>query len=151
MSQTHHLNRFEDQIALRELMAKYTDAVNRHDGTAWISCWAEHAQWDLMGIKVSGKSNILALWKQMMSGFEFVLMMPSSGLMTVSGDTATGHWYLQEYTRDKQGRASTVLSRYVDSYCKENSQWCFQSRQYQTMYNGDANLTGQYMPIVQTG
>lgn len=140
------MNSLEDELALRNLMARYSDAVNRVDADAWIATWAEDAVWNLLGNPVSGKDNILALWKQMMSSFEFALMLPSTCLFEVDGDTASGHWYLTEYTRDPEGAASTVLSRYTDTYTRKEGQWLFQSRDYSFIYNGPADLSGTYTP-----
>ena len=136
----------EDELALRNLMGRYTDTVNRVDADAWIATWAEDGVWNLLGNPVSGRDNILALWKQMMSSFEFAIMLPSSCLFEVDGDTASGHWYLHEYTRDPEGNASTVLSRYLDTYTRQGGQWLFQSRDYSFIYNGPADLSGSYTP-----
>jgi ketosteroid isomerase-like protein len=138
------MNPLEDELALRNLMARYVDAVNRVDADAWIATWAADGEWNLLGNPVNGRANILALWQQMMASFEFALMLPSSCLFEVNGDTASGHWYLHEYTRDQQGTASTVLSRYLDTYVKQHGQWLFQSRQYNFIYNGPADLSGTY-------
>jgi ketosteroid isomerase-like protein len=141
------MNPIEDELALKNLMSRYADAVNRVDAETWISTWAEDAIWNLLGNPVSGKDNILALWKQMMSSFEFALMLPSSCLFEVSDDTASGHWYLHEYTRDPEGNASTVLSRYLDTYVKQDGQWLYKSRDYGFIYNGPADLSGNYTPL----
>jgi len=142
------MNALEDELALRNLMGRYADAVNRRDADAWVATWATDGVWNLLGNPVSGRDNILALWQQMMASFEFALMLPSSCLFDVSGDTASGHWYLHEYTRDLQGNASTVLSRYLDTYIRrKNGQWLFQSRQYNFIYNGPADLSGTYTPL----
>jgi ketosteroid isomerase-like protein len=141
------MNPLEDELALRNLMGRYADAVNRVDADAWIGTWAEDAIWNLLGNPVSGRDNILALWKQMMSSFEFALMLPGSCLFEIDGNTATGHWYLHEYTRDPEGNASTILSRYVDTYVKQDGQWFYQSRDYGFIYNGPADLSGSYTPL----
>lgn len=138
------MNRLEDELALRNLMGRYADAVNRHDADAWIATWAEDGVWNLLGNPVSGRANILALWQQMMGSFEFALMLPSSCVFEIADDTASGHWYLHEYTRDLAGNASTVISRYLDTYIKQDGQWLFQSRDYCFIYNGPADLSGSY-------
>ena len=140
------MNTLEDELALRNLMGRYADAVNRRDADAWVATWAADGAWNLLGNPVSGRDNILALWQQMMGSFEFALMLPSSCLFKVEGDTASGHWYLHEYTRDLQGTATTVLSRYLDTYVKQDGDWLFQSRQYSFIYNGPADLSGTYTP-----
>jgi ketosteroid isomerase-like protein len=140
-------NGLEDEIALRNLMAKYTDAVNRYDADSWISCWAKEAVWNLMGTPVEGQQAILGLWQQMMSGFEFALMLPNSCHFEVSGDTAIGRWYLHEYTRDKEGNTSTMLSTYLDEYVRTTGKWLYQKREYSFIYNGPADLSGNYTPV----
>ena len=137
----------EDDIALRNLMARYIDAVNRDDADAWIATWAEDGVWNLMGEPVTGRASILALWQQMMTGFEFAVMLPNSCLFSVEGDTASGHWYLHEYLRDKAGAGTTVLSRYVDTYMKQDGQWLYQSRMYNMIYSGPGDLSGTYTPL----
>lgn len=141
------MNPITEELALRDLMARYIDAVNRRDADAWIATWAENGTWNMLGQSVTGHASILALWQQMMSGFEFALMLPSSSLFSITGDTASGHWYLQEYLRDRDGNGTTVFSRYLDTCVKQHGRWLFQSRQYHLMYNGPADLSGTYNPL----
>ncbi|MGI9286622.1 MAG: nuclear transport factor 2 family protein [Pseudomonadales bacterium] len=141
------MNKLEDEIALRNLMAKYADAVNRYDADTWISTWAENGAWNLLGSPVEGRDNILGLWQQMMGGFEFALMMPSSCLFNVDGDGASGHWYVHEYSRDKEGKTTMILGHYLDTYCKLDGQWLYKSRTYSFVYHGPADLSGSYTPL----
>lgn len=141
------MNRLEDELALRNLMARYVDAVHRRNGDDWADTWTEDARWNLLGSDVVGRDNVVALWQQMMSGFEFAVMLPGSCLFEVNGDHATGHWYLQEYTRDLEGGATAVLSRYLDSYRKQDGQWRYQSREYSFIYHGAPDLSGSYTPL----
>ncbi|MCB1695323.1 MAG: nuclear transport factor 2 family protein [Pseudomonadales bacterium] len=134
----------EDELALARLMSRYVDAVHRRDASAWAATWSEDACWNLMGTQVSGKANIVALWQQVMAGFEFALMLPSSCLFSIDGDTASGHWYLQEHTRDREGLAGSSISRYLDTYSKRNGQWLYQSRHYGIIYHGAPDLSGSY-------
>jgi hypothetical protein len=143
------MSKMEDELALRTLMGRYVDAVNRRDESAWADTWAEDATWNLLGTEVTGKAQIVGLWQQMMAGFEFAIMMPSTGLFDVDGERATGHWYLQEFTRDLEGNGSIVLSRYLDSYVKKNGLWVYQSRRYSFMYHGAPDLSGSYIKISQ--
>lgn len=138
------MNPIEDELALRNLMARYVDAVNRYDADAWIATWAEDSVWNLLGNPVTGRENILGLWQQMMATFEFALLLPSSCLFEVTGDSATGHWYLQEYSRDLEGNAGALVSRYDDTYTRVDGEWLFASRAYSFIYNGPPDLSGDF-------
>jgi len=138
------MSTLQEENALRNLMARYVDAVNRYDGDAWIATWAEDASWNLLGTPVEGREAIRALWEQMMASFEFAVMFPNSCLFEIDGNDASGHWYLHEYSRDLEGNASAILSRYLDSYVKVGGQWLFKSREYEFIYNGPADLSGAF-------
>jgi ketosteroid isomerase-like protein len=134
----------EDELALDRLMARYIDAVHRRDAQAWAATWAPDGCWNLMGQEVIGRDHIAALWQQMMGGFEFVLMLPSSSMYDIKGDEASGHWYLQEFTRDSKGEATCLVSRYLDSYRRLDGAWVYQARRYDPIYQGPPDLSGAY-------
>ena len=136
-----------DELALNRLMARYVDAANRRDAEGWSSTWAEDGCWRLMGTEVTGRERILGLWQQVLAGFEFALLMPSSGHFNIDGDTASGHWYLQEFTRDHEGVAAAALSRYSDRCVKVGGEWLFARREYDVLYRGPADLSGEYKPL----
>lgn len=141
------MSKIEDRSALHDLMARYIDAVNRVDGAAWAATWASDGRWQLLGNEIHGRSQILAHWQQVMAGFEFAIMMPGSGLVDVDGDIATGHWYLQEHIRDRQGNRARILSRYRDTCRREDGQWLYQSRAHEILYYGAPDLGGTYTPL----
>ena len=141
------MNPVEDELALNKLMACYVDAANRRDGDAWANTWTEDGCWKLMGLEIKGRDKILELWQQVVAGFEFAILMPASGSVEISGDNATGTWYLQEFTRDLAGEKTSALSRYLDTYKKIDGQWLFHTRQYDFIYRGPADLSGDYTPL----
>ncbi|QFU75147.1 nuclear transport factor 2 family protein [Halioglobus maricola] len=141
------MNNIEDELTLQDLMATYVDAANRRDGNAWASTWAEDGCWNLMGMEVEGREAILALWRQVLAGFEFAVLMPSSHRFEINSDRATGHWYLQEFTRDLEGQSMFALSRYDDEYVRVNGRWLFKRRSYQFIYQGPAELPGDYTAL----
>ncbi|MFT6286284.1 MAG: ketosteroid isomerase-like protein [Alcanivorax sp.] len=140
------MNSIEDELALRNLMGRYVDAVFRSDVDAWAATWAEDGCWNLVGTEVTGRANIVGLWQKMMAGFEFALMMPSSCQFEVAGDQAKGHYYLQEFTRDKEGETATLVSRYQDTYRRVDGNWFYQSRKYEIIYHGPTDFSGNYFP-----
>ncbi len=144
------MGRRKDERALQQLMARYVDAANRRDGDHWAQTWAEDGTWHIVGMEITGRAAILETWQQLVAGFDFAVLMPSSSLLEVDGDSATGHWYLQEFTRDLQGERNLALSRYLDTYSRREGRWYFQTRHYDFIYRGPADLSGDYTPLPGT-
>ena len=69
-----------------------------------------------------------------MAGFEFALMLPSSCLFSIDGDTASGHWYLQGTHPGQGGTGRQQHQPLPDTYSKRNGQWLYQSRHYGIIY-----------------
>ena len=124
----------EDRLAIRELVESYNDAVMRFDGEAWQSNWTDDAVWSLPGRgEVQGKANFFPMWQEAMSAFSFVGFFASAGPIIVSGDTAKGTWYQQEFLHLEAGGKMNVTGRYDDEYVKRNGRWFFTKRVYSVL------------------
>ena len=124
----------EDRLAIRELVESYNDAVMRFDGDAWASNWTDDAIWSLPGMgEVAGKDKFFPMWKGAMSSYTFVGFFASAGPITVTGDTATGTWYQQEFLQTKDGVLTNVTGRYQDTYVKKGGRWYFTKRIYEVL------------------
>ena len=140
-----------DELAIRDLNARYIDAVNRFHAEDWIATWSDTATWDLMGHVVEGKEAILATWQGAMSGFDMVVMMLSSGTVDLKisqneAEQATGRWYLTEHLVPGEGDANMTLGVYDDEYGLEDGHWVFTRRSYKVIYQGPPDLSGNYIP-----
>ncbi len=135
-----------DELAIRDLVARYIDAVNRYNADDWIATWAEDATWNLLGMDVDGSEAILNLWQGAMGSFEFAIMMLNSGTLEIDGDSASGRWYITEHTKPKEGDPAMVLGVYDDTYKKVDGQWRFASRAYNVMYQGPTDYSADYTP-----
>ncbi len=135
-----------DELAIRDLAARYIDAVNRVNQADWAATWSETAHWNLMGMEVAGREAIVQLWVGAMSSFECALMMLNSGTVTLDGDRASGRWYVTEHLKPKEGAANLTLGVYDDEYRRENGQWLFARRHYNVMYQGPADYSGVFTP-----
>lgn len=124
----------EDRLAIRELVESYNDAVMRFDGEAWASNWRDDASWTLPGAgEIKGKDKFFPIWQQAMSAFSFVGFFASAGPILVTGDTARGTWYQQEFLHQKDGAKRAITGRYQDEYVKVDGRWYFQKRVYEIL------------------
>ena len=134
------------ELAIRNLVAEYIDAVNRYDGEAWAATWAQDCTWFLMGMEVKGRDDVFGLWQGAMGSFEFAIMMLNSGTINIDGDSATGRWYVTEHTKPKEGDPALVLGVYDDTYTQQDGKWLFQERRYHVLYQGPADYSAALQP-----
>lgn len=135
-----------DEMAIRDLAASYIDAVNRTDGETWKATWSETGTWCLMGTEISGREALFGFWQTAMSGFKFVIMVLNSGTIDITGDTASGRWYVTEHLMGQDGNGIHIEGVYDDRYVREDGRWVFSKREYQVIYQGPEDLSGNYTP-----
>jgi uncharacterized protein (TIGR02246 family) len=120
----------EDRLAIRELVESYNDAVMRFDPDDWGANWADDGVWSLPGRgEVSGRDNIVELWKGVMSTTVVEGFFASAAVVTVNGDQATGTWYQQEFL-SREGNRIAIVGEYDDAYVKRDGRWYFAKRIY---------------------
>ena len=127
----------EDRIAIRELLETYADAVCRVDAEAWGSTWAEDGLWEMpdfpgMGT-ITGRTNIVAFWKEAMKHFPGVVFVVTPGSIVVDGDEARVGSYASE-VYDQNGVTQRDLGRYEDVVVKRGGRWLFKSRRFRNIH-----------------
>ena len=131
-----------DELAIRNLVARYADAVWRRDGDAWESGWASDAVWLLPGGKaINGRSEIRAGWERAMSRYPTVVQIVHQGEVNVDGDTGTGRWYLTERGTTIDDDPIDHLGTFDDVYCQVDGVWLFASRRFEVIALGTAGAT----------
>ena len=131
-----------DEREIRDLVARYSDAVTRNDAESWAATWAEDARWDVGIAKAAGRDAIVATWKQLMGHFRFVAQLPQTGVIELDGDRATGSWHYLEIGWPAEGPGSLTIGHYVDGYVRSTQGWRFETRVFRILYMGPADLSG---------
>lgn len=147
-----HEARVADELEIRSLIARYSDAVARRDEKSWAATWAGDCEWHILGRPVEGRDAIVSLWSQMMGGFPFVLQLPTFGVVDFpdggagAGPDATGRWYVTEYGQGAGGSLLT-LGVYHDRYLREDDAWRFARRRFDVLYMGPPDLSAAPLPF----
>lgn len=137
----------EDYTAIRMVAERYVDAVNRFDAEAWGQTWAPDGEWNV-GEVHKGRDVMVPLWTQIVSSIPNVYMHVYSGVIDdVTGDTARGRWYMGEFLNMADGTRSMNSICYVDTYSRIDGQWYIQTREFQALYRGPADLSGEFSKI----
>jgi uncharacterized protein (TIGR02246 family) len=119
------------ESALRQLIARYADAVIRNDADAWIATWADDGRWTMKpGTTIEGRDAIRSTWETAMRAMEWVVHTPGVCVFEVdeAEGTATGRVTIDErYSRTKGGPGG-ILATYTDEYRRVNGHWLFATR-----------------------
>jgi len=138
-------------LAIRHLVAAYSDGVNRNDRELWASTWTEDCHWSLPGAGTfKGKEEALGFFDNALSSTDFVVQLLYQGTIEVDGNKASGRWYLCEHLRFKgQANGMFNIASYKDGYVKENNKWLIASRDYHVLYNdeGKGDMSGMVIPF----
>ena len=144
---------FRAEIELRDLVARYSDAVNRRDAEAWGGTWSMDGVWEILGTLQKGRGAIVDFWSQVMAGIPLVLQEPTFGVFDFfSSDEqseklqVTGRWYIHEITRGPELSAETT-GVYHDRYVFEDGRWRFARRRFDILYRNEDALGGKAFPF----
>jgi hypothetical protein len=141
-----------DELAIRNLLARYGDAVCRRNAESWIATWAPDCTWDLGGGRVtSGHDETLALWRTSIAKYPWVAQLPASGSVASidgDGDAAQGQWYVLELNHTLDGTGVLHLAHYADTYVRRPDGWRFQTRRFHLIYRG-AMDPGELRPLME--
>ena len=130
-----------DQLEIRELVARYSDAVGARDEAAWGATWAKDGEWSVMGREAKGREAAVALWNELMGGLSFIVQMATTGNIQLAGDQATGGWTVTEHGKFGNGTALFTIGLYDDVYVRSAEGWRFQSRAFRPLYAGPPDLS----------
>lgn len=126
-----------DELAIRNLVARYADAVCRRDADAWIGTWATDCVWDLGGGRVThGHDDTLALWRTSIAKYPWVAQLAASGFVEEVDGLACGTWYVLELNHLADGSGVQHLGHYRDTYAQTADGWRFASRRFHLIYRG---------------
>ena len=127
----------EDELAIRNLVARYGEAASRRDADAWVDTWAPDCVWDLGGGRITrGHDETLALWRSSIAKYPWVVQVPASGLVEELDGEVRGSWYVLELNHLADGGGVTHLGHYGDTYVKTADGWRFATRRFHLIYRG---------------
>jgi phenylpyruvate tautomerase PptA (4-oxalocrotonate tautomerase family) len=133
-----------DRIEIDALRAEFTDAamMNDHERLASLFVPGGVLRIPDAGIEAVGSESIRALAQQREERFEVFVQTAHSGVVSVSGDTATGRAYLSEVIRIRGGGSHLNHAIYHDRYQRASDGWRFAERVYEIRYLDSTPLTG---------
>jgi uncharacterized protein (TIGR02246 family) len=132
------------ESAVRQLHARYADAVWRKDVTAFGDCFTQDAEWRIVGMVLRGRDQIVSGFERLMSRYQRVLMQFQNPILTVGDKSAVGRTYVVEHRAAPNERPGMTIGTYFERFVDQGDRWRFAWRLYQLHYIGPPDLSGTF-------
>jgi len=127
------LRRIEDDVAIRDLAARFSDCANERDFEAFRGLWTPDAVWEMgppLPSRAEGVDAIVELLRKLLTPQRMFLQMTHSGVIDFDGpDRATARFVERERAKGEHGFYEN-LAVYFDEAVRTPSGWRFRRRRY---------------------
>lgn len=127
-----------EELALRNLVARYADAVTRMDSNAVADLFTADGEWIVSGHgEPRGHDEIVAFLDGLLANWDGIVHALLSGVIHLdpaSHDRASGRWYISEFGRLQGGDEVFFAGVYHDTYVKDDGIWRFARREYHSLF-----------------
>jgi SnoaL-like domain len=133
------------EALIQKQVAKFADAVNCRDEQQFASLWITEGIWEIkppFNIKVQGKENIVQVFTQLLSNWQFFVQMVHSGVIEIKENQATARWCMNETGKSYEGKGFQNLGMYEDRLVLQDNTWLFVQRTYYFAYIEEPELSG---------
>ena len=146
------LERVITEADIRNLSARFSDAVNYNDSDAFSTLWAADSVWEIgepYMSRANGRAEIVALLHRLRQSWAFFVQLTHSGVIEFqTANLATARWSVREVARSSNGAQSyDNLGTYVDCLERAEGAWRFASRSYHYIWLSEAPLLGRSFPL----
>jgi ketosteroid isomerase-like protein len=131
---------------IRQLYARYADAVWRQDGEAFGECFTDDAVWKIAGHRVEGRAEIVALFLASVAPSERVMFWSGIPLIEVGEGGVTGRVQVSEMIKRRDGQGLRTLGWYYERFAEQAGVWRFAWHHFDLLYYGAPDLADPMIP-----
>lgn len=141
------------ECAIRQLHARYTDAVWRQDTAEFADCFAEDAVWRIAGTELVGRETIAGGFDRFMSILHRTLMTFRTPLVTLgeTPGTASARTYVTELNKYRDGSTVATIGVYYERVVDQGDRWRFAWRHWNMYYYGPPDHSSQFYDCQEFG
>jgi hypothetical protein len=134
-------------MGVRQLAARYCDAVARFDADLYASLWTADAVWETTRGDIVGREDIVGTYSKLRARYELCLQQLLAGIVEdgrpedpPGGLRAT--WHIREVERKLDGEGIELYGTYRDVCVEGPDGWQFARRRFDALYRGPLPLPG---------
>ena len=129
---------------IRQLHARYVDAVWRKDLDSFADCFSENCEWRIAGKTIIGRPAIREFMSHVFPIFNRVLLTMRTPCLEVGDGVASARTYFTENSQFADGQPLQAVGSYYERFADEGDRWRFTWRVFRTEYAGPPDFTGQF-------
>ena len=116
-------------VALRQLISRYCDAVVRQDSDAFGTLWTPDATW-VIGKEPIARAAIVPTFEKLMKGYRWLVQTAPNAVFDIdeATGTGTGRVTVVEQFHKKSGGEGNLIGVYHDRYVRRHGVWHFAER-----------------------
>ena len=128
-----------DEMAIRDLIARYADATTRRDAAGVAATFTPDGEWIATGLAhLRGVDEMVPRFSEFLSPFSAFLHALLSGIVRLDPedpDRATGRWYMMELGQLPDESDLSVWGVYHDVYRREAGEWRIAERRFDQLFS----------------
>lgn len=129
---------------IRQLHARFGDAVWRQDAEAFADCFAEDAEWKIATLHFKNRAEIRGAFGKLMGACAQVRIIPGIPLLEVDGSSASSRMDVTEFAKMNDGSSAMTLGVYFDCYVEcADGRWRFRHRHFGLRYRGPVDFSAE--------
>jgi ketosteroid isomerase-like protein len=139
-----------DRYSIRDLIDRYTDAINRQEWTALHDLFTPSAVWQAsepFAVRFEGREAVVGALRNMVSSHEFVVQHNGAVVIDLNGAHARARVSLSELGRKPTGEGLHVFGMYLDDLLESNGVWRFERRTFHCRYFDGPVVAGRVFSI----
>jgi hypothetical protein len=138
-----------DEIAIRNLAATYTDAINRRSAAEAAAVYAPDGSACFDGGQVVPGDKMEKNFRNVLKKLPFVFQMTNSGIVDIDGDTAKARWWLSEVQLfEGETQYRMWAGTYEDELVRLPQGWRFKHRKLTTHFTSTYAPGTMHVPSV---
>lgn len=129
---------------VRQLHARYTDAVWRKDADAFAECFMPDGEWRISGMAMCGRGQIRDTIAAILGRMNRVLFTHGHAVLDCVDGEWLGRVMVNERVSWADGKSNISIGRYYERYVEHDGQIRFAWRLFELHYRGPPDLTGEW-------
>jgi hypothetical protein len=129
------------EFAVRQLHARYVDALWRKDPDSFADLFAVDAEWKISGMHLRGRAEIKSTFASFMRHIDRTFMIYGTPIIDIVEGAVTSRTHVTENNKFASGRTASTIGIYYERFVEEGSRLRFKWRHWNLWYIGPPDFT----------